>query len=119
MTISRKKVNTATSMQAIQSDKKRFEGAMIPFILFLAALALRLYSAFVPGIIVPDGILYINMAKMIDTGEWGKITQYGFYSLSPFLIVILHKVVPDWELAARILSILCGSLAVVPFYWII
>ncbi len=92
---------------------------MTPFILFFSALALRLYSALAPGIIVPDGIMYINTAKLIDAGEWGKIAQYSFYNLYPFLIAIFHKVIPDWELSARILSVLSGSLAVVPFYWVI
>lgn len=92
---------------------------MMPFILFLAALALRLYAALVPGIIVPDGILYINTAKMIEAGEWGRVAQHSFYNLYPFLIVIFHKMVPGWELSGRILSVLSGSLAVVPFYWTI
>lgn len=101
----------------MQNDVRSSSGIMIPFSLFIAALALRSYSALVPGVIVPDGILYINTAKMIDAGEWGKIAQYSFFNLYPFLIALFHRVIPDWELSARTLSVLCGSLAVVPFYW--
>jgi hypothetical protein len=111
-------LNSTGFMRAILSDERYRAGLIIPSILFLSALGPRLYSALAPGIIVPDGIMYINTAKLIDAGEWGKIAQYSFYNLYPFLIAIFHKLIPDWELSARILSVLSGSLAVLPFYWI-
>lgn len=106
-------------MEAVHGKKRSTAEIMIPCILFFCAATLRLYSALAPGIIVPDGITYINTAKLIDAGEWREIAQYSFYNLYPFFIAMFHKVIPDWELAARVLSVLSGSLAVVPFYWII
>ena len=107
-------------IQAIETDEKSRAGSAIPVFLFLFALALRLYAALVPGIIFPDGIMYINTAKMIDAGQWGKLSHWGFfYNIYPFFIAALHKVINDWEFCARILSVFFGSLAIVPLYWIV
>ena len=92
---------------------------MIPVALVLGAFALRLYAALVPGIIVPDGVLYIDTAKMIMAGQWQQITERGIYSIYPLLIVVFQKVFTEWETAGRMVSVAFGSLAVLPFYFII
>lgn len=97
-------------------NNKRF---LIPVALVLGAFALRLYAALVPGIIVPDGVVYIDTAKMILAGEWQKVSEQGIYSAYPFLIVLFQKVFANWETAGRMVSVFFGSLAVLPFYFLI
>lgn len=94
-------------------NTKRF---MIPIALVMCAFAVRLYAALVPGVIVPDGMVYISTAKMIDAGQWRHVADYSFYSLYPFLMVLFKKVFSDWELSGRMVSVFFGSLAVLPFY---
>ena len=97
-------------------NNKRF---LIPVALVLGAFALRLYAALVPGIIVPDGVVYIDTAKMILSGQWQKVSEQGIYSAYPFLIVLFQKMFVDWETAGRMVSVVFGSLAVLPFYFLI
>lgn len=103
-------------------NKNRNEPAKaiaMPVVLFMLALMLRIYAALVPGVIVPDGIIYINTGKMINAGQWQGISDFGVYSLYPFIIVVFQKIFSDWEVAARIVSILFGSLAIVPLYFLV
>lgn len=103
-------------------NKNRNEPARaiaIPIALFILALMFRIYAALVPGVIVPDAITYINTAKMINAGQWQGISDFGVYSLYPFLILIFQKIFSDWEIAARMISICFGSLAVVPLYFLV
>lgn len=92
--------------------------AFIPVALVLGAFALRLYAALVPGIIVPDGVVYIDTAKMILAGQWQKISEQGIYSTYPFFILLFQKVFSNWETAGRMVSVIFGSLAVLPFYYL-
>ncbi len=92
---------------------------IIAFVLLFSAAVLRSCTALAPGIIVPDGITYINTAKMITAGRWQGIHDFGVFSLYPFLIVLFQRLFSDWEVAARFISILFGSLAVIPFYMIV
>ena len=92
------------------------KGFVIPAALVVLAFILRLYAALVPGIIVPDGVVYIDTARMIEAGQWQRVSQEGIYSLYPFMIIAVHKVFADWEMAGRIISVIFGSLAVLPLY---
>lgn len=97
-------------------NKGMKQSVMIPLGLVISAFLLRLYAALVPGIIVPDGVIYIDTAKMILAGQWARIDEFGVYSMYPFLIAVFHRVFGDWETAGRMISVVFGSLAVVPFY---
>jgi 4-amino-4-deoxy-L-arabinose transferase-like glycosyltransferase len=86
--------------------------------LVLAAILIRLYMVYASAVISNDGILYVDVAKAIARGDWVTVTKEGFYNLYPFLIVLLHKIVPDWELAGRLVSLLLGSAAVIPLFFL-
>ncbi|MBP7527844.1 MAG: glycosyltransferase family 39 protein [Syntrophorhabdaceae bacterium] len=102
------------NVRYMQYDRTR--RAAIPMVLVLSAFVLRLYAALVPGIIVPDGVVYIGTAKMIIAGQWQKVPELGVYSTYPFFIILFQKVFPNWETAGRMVSVVFGSLAVLPFY---
>ncbi|MEN6318159.1 MAG: glycosyltransferase family 39 protein [Syntrophaceae bacterium] len=90
----------------------------IPIALVLCAFVLRLYAALMPGIIVPDGVVYIDTAKMIIAGQWQKVAALGVYSTYPFFIIVFQKIFSNWETAGRMVSVVFGSLAVLPFYFL-
>ncbi|MCX5803000.1 MAG: glycosyltransferase family 39 protein [Proteobacteria bacterium] len=73
---------------------------------------------FTASVIAPDGIFYVNIAKMINAGSLQKISEFGFFSLYPFLIVIAQKIFHNWEIAGRMVSAVLGSLAVIPLFLI-
>jgi len=97
---------------------KMSEKKILLLLLFFAFI-FRIYAALVPGIIVTDGVMYINNARFIENGEWQKIVEQGFYNFYPFLIAVFHKLISDWELCARTVSIIFGSLAIIPYFFIV
>jgi 4-amino-4-deoxy-L-arabinose transferase-like glycosyltransferase len=91
----------------------------VAIFLFILAFILRFYMVFANEVIVHDGILYINMAKIIDSGNLEKISEFGFFNLYPLLIVLSQKIFRDWELAGRMVSTVLGSVTIVPLFFLI
>ncbi len=106
---------TLKSLKAYISERSGF---FAPLALFVTAFGIRLYVAMTQGIISSDGVLYVKLAKMIVVNEYQKVSEYGFFSLYPFLIVAAQKIFPDWEIAGRMVSVILGSLAIVPLFLI-
>ena len=93
--------------------------AVLSLLFFLTALSVRLYMVFSANILTPDGVSYIETAKMIVSGNFQKISTFSFFNLYPFLIVAFQKIFNDWEIAGKLVSAILGSLAVVPFFLLI
>lgn len=89
---------------------------LLPIFAFIGAFAIRLYLVSFSDIITPDGILYIKTARLIELGESKKLTEFTFIHLYPYLVVLAHKIFPDWEMAGRMVSVLMGSLTVIPLF---
>ncbi|HVN96707.1 MAG TPA: glycosyltransferase family 39 protein [Syntrophorhabdaceae bacterium] len=87
----------------------------ISILLFAAAFLVRYFMANVQ-IITMDGILYIKTAKGIGSGNLGSISDYGFFNLYSFLIALFQRFLHDWEFSAKMVSVLFGSLTVVPLF---
>ncbi|MCX5811486.1 MAG: glycosyltransferase family 39 protein [Proteobacteria bacterium] len=102
--------------QAITSGKNIW---LFPVIAFIGTFAVRFYLVLFSNVITPDGILYIKTAKLIELGESKKLMEFTFIHLYPFLVLLVHKIIPDWELAGRMTSVLMGSLTVIPFFLLI
>jgi len=86
--------------------------------LLLIAFVLRLYAFFNTAVINHDGVLYINQAKAIFNNNWelAKNCGYDFISLYHLLIPVSYKIFGDWILAAKAISLLFGTIAVIPLY---
>jgi len=82
-------------------------------LLFLAALAVRIYSLKFFDVIPTDGTSYVETARAIWRGEISGIGVYGFY---PVLIWAANSFISDGELAGRLVSLLFGSMLVIPLY---
>jgi len=70
------------------------------------------------AVINPDGILYIEQAKAIASGQWDFLTHYElpYVSLYPFLIACVHLVVPSWIACGQLVSLFFGCGLLVLLY---
>jgi 4-amino-4-deoxy-L-arabinose transferase-like glycosyltransferase len=84
-------------------------------ILFLVAFGIRLYFLQFFRVISADGTSYATIARAFIRGEGlgGSIHFPPFY---PILVGLMNLVVPDIELSGRLVSMIMGSLIVVPVY---
>ncbi len=86
--------------------------------LTLGAAAIRFYLTFTSFCISGDGPAYISMAQHFASGEAGKALAAVFSPLYPFLISLLHPIVPDWELAGDLISAVLGTATVPLLYFL-
>jgi hypothetical protein len=82
----------------------------------LLAFAIRLYLSLTSYCIAGDGVAYLAMARNFAAGEPAKALASVFSPLYPWLIAILHHLIPNWELAGSIVSAILGSAAVATVY---
>ncbi len=87
-------------------------------LLLIISLIIRLIIGNVQ-IITQDGVLYVRIAQDISAGNLHHVNTYGFFSLYPFLISLFHVLLRDWELSGKMVSVIFGSLTVVPLYLLI
>jgi hypothetical protein len=92
---------------------------LLPTVAFICAFFIRSYLVVVSSVITPDGILYIKSAQLFEIGEWNKVSDLFFINLYPFFILLFHKIIPDWEIAGRMVSVIMGSLTAIPFFLMI
>ena len=92
-------------------------GKLAIFVLCFA-FALRLFSFLFTAVINQDGVLYIHQARAIYYGLWDSILGCGIGYLSNYSIFIVgaYAVVRDWVIAAKSVSLLFGTLTLVPLY---
>ena len=83
--------------------------------LLLFAFLLRFPLLLYPEVIRYDGIEYIRQAELILSGDWtgGKAPP-----LYPALIAFAHLFIPDAELAAILISVIFGTLLVLPVFYL-
>jgi len=65
-----------------------------------------------------DGLLYISAAQHFASGYFKEGLALYPMPLYPFLIAIVHFVISDWVLAARLISLVSLVLAIIPLYLI-
>jgi hypothetical protein len=87
-------------------------------ILFGLAFAVRLYMVFHTYLITNDGILYVRLAKLISKGEFGAAFSISFFNLYPFVIALFQKIFNEWELSGQLVSMVFGSLTLIPLYFL-
>jgi hypothetical protein len=85
------------------------------FLLVIITLIPRIIVFLQPQIITLDGTLYIKMAKLFSEGEYAGAPG-SYFSLYPFLIFLVQKVIGDWELSGQLISITLGTLTVIPVF---
>ena len=83
-------------------------------LLVLIALLTRVMSFLQTPIISNDGFLYIQLAKLISEGKYDEI--HFLFNLYPLLLFLVHKLVGDWELSGRLVSVILSTLTVIPVF---
>ena len=119
-----KKMTSSDSMMTLAENKQRIGNlwAFGPmplsiklFLLVIIALIPRIIVFLDPQIITLDGMLYIKMAKLFSEGQYGG-TPGSYFSLYPFLIFLVQKLVGDWELSGGLISLILGTLTIIPVF---
>jgi len=88
-------------------------------LLVMVAAAIRLYALHMTAIINVDGAIYIHQARAISIGDWQTATcSLPFLSNTSLLISLFHLAFQDWLMAARAVSLLFGTLAVIPLFFL-
>jgi hypothetical protein len=78
-----------------------------------AAMVLR-----IPGI-CPDGVLYVNIARNLEAGHLRAAFQNMALNIYPVILMLLHRLGLDWELAATLWGVAISSLVVLPLWgWV-
>jgi len=100
----------------IRSNIANHDTLTLSVVLFLTALAVRIIIFFQWPVISNDAVFYVTLAKSILLGGSEHTDSSSFFSIYPFLIAFAYKVIPNWEIAGKAVSILSGSLAVIPLF---
>jgi len=88
---------------------------LLLLVLVVTAFAVRVYSLRFFPVISTDGTSYVGAARALGMGDPTGLGVSGFY---PVLIWVASMFTPDYEAAGRYVSVLMGSLLVVPLYFL-
>jgi hypothetical protein len=91
------------------------EGAALALTVVFA-LAIRLYLSLTSYCIAGDGAAYLGMAQDFAAGAPAKALASVFSPLYPWIISVVHRLIPSWELAGNLVSAILGSAAVASVY---
>jgi 4-amino-4-deoxy-L-arabinose transferase-like glycosyltransferase len=95
----------------MQDKKSDFIGLGI---ILLSAFLIRFFLINYQAYIENDGITYVAMAKQWVEG--GGIPE-GFYPpLYPLLVGLAHKMLTDYELSGRMVSVIFGTIVIIPLF---
>jgi hypothetical protein len=84
-------------------------------LLVLMALLPRALAFLQPQIITIDGTLYVKMAKLFSQGKYAG-TPGSYFNLYPFMILLIQRLIGDWELSGQLISTVLGVLTVIPVF---
>lgn len=100
-----------------QEGKMERKGSHWKILLFLLALAfvLRIFLVIYPEVIHNDGTEYVRHAKQIALGNWSGGKSPPLY---PSLIALVQRVTQDYEMAGIWVSVIFGTLIVLPIFYL-
>ncbi len=86
----------------------------------ILGLAIRVYSFSYVPLFNSDGFLYIQQAKALYYGLYDSVTDcVDYLSPYPILVALSYTIFGDWVIGAQIVSLLFGTLTLVPLYWLV
>lgn len=103
---------------SLQQNNICWKTDILPIVLvILAAASIRVFALKLTAVINPDGALYIDQARAVAMGEWkAALSPLSFFSSTPLLISLFHLAFPDWLIAAHAVSVVFGTLAIIPLH---
>jgi 4-amino-4-deoxy-L-arabinose transferase-like glycosyltransferase len=87
------------------------EGAALAA-LVAVAVALRCVRWWQTALMFNDGPTFLWLSRQMSEAHWSSALGHPFHPLYPFLTLLAHFAIPDWERAAAAVSILAGGVAV-------
>ena len=84
--------------------------------LVLLCLAPRALMAWKLGGVCPDGVAYIRLAELLDQGQGGEFLRLAGVNPLPLVLVVLHRLGLDWEVAGSLWGVLMGAAVVLPLF---
>jgi 4-amino-4-deoxy-L-arabinose transferase-like glycosyltransferase len=87
-------------------------------LLVVGGLGLRVLAAGYGGAISRDGAFYAELGARLSQGDLPGLFHPKSTPLYPFLIGLVHLVVPDRELSGLIVSVAVGTLTILAAYWL-
>lgn len=85
----------------------------------LLAFAIRLFLLRYEYVVTPDGVYYALLGKNLVSGNFREGLSTYWPPLYPFLVGMFSLIFQDLEFGGRLVSVLAGSLLVIPVYlWI-
>jgi hypothetical protein len=89
-------------------------------LLVLLCLVPRSFMAWKIGGLCPDAVVYIQVAKSFDKGLLHEGTHHRFgVNLYPVVLMLLHRLGLDWEMAGKLWNVMISCLTVLPLHgWV-
>ena len=103
---------------AYKSHWRLFRDYRYPLILIGLALAVRVYLYFLTFVISRDGVTFLSIAQYFKQGEITKGLGHDFHPLYSMMIAAGSYLVGDSQLTGQIISIVAGSLLVLPVFYL-
>jgi hypothetical protein len=82
--------------------------------LFALCFVPRLGMACKIDILCPDAIVYINLASALERGDWATGLEQMRLNVFPLVLMLLHRLGLDWQLAGEAWNVCLASAAVIP-----
>ncbi len=106
--------NDSIRMHSFFKDKDNY---LWPLAIIFIGFALRLYSYYHSYAVNSDGMLYIHQAKQFYYGRYGSLTEcYPYLNILPIFISFSYRLIGDWLVAAKVVSLFFGTATMFPLY---
>jgi 4-amino-4-deoxy-L-arabinose transferase-like glycosyltransferase len=88
-------------------------------LLFAATLLCRVVAGLGSAVFGTDSAHFLLMADWMREGRWGDALAIAYHPMYPLLVATARSVVLDTETAGQAVSILLGSAAALPLFWLV
>lgn len=96
-----------------------FDYSTITMLVFLAFINNLMFLDGIFRDLYSDSVIYMSMARRFLEGQPEFLIHPMWPPLYPFISALFYQIFHDWLTAARMVSVVFGSLLVIPFYLII
>lgn len=97
---------------------KRFESRKVFWLLFMVCFGIRAYIFFSTYVIARDSVQYMGMADLFLEGRFLAAFEYITPPFYPLLLAGMKLVISDPEIAGKLVSLLAGTCAFFPLYYL-
>lgn len=82
----------------------------------LVSFILKGFLSFQDGVVNSDGVTYLEAARMIAEGHFSQSLLIYPMPAYPLLIGAVHMIIPNWLLAAKLISLFASAAVTIPIY---